>query len=383
MTKNVKYCLLFGLSIVLFSCNHEQNFEPQTAEKRMLSPQTAVPEDGLTWEERYEMIDVQEYLDNYPELFGNVLVFDNFEDVDNLLDDLATKNFEELREWYRETNYHNDIIESNIVFDSILNEIAEIYGIRMDGEYEMTDDEVSTLYSHFIEVMSAEHPEMCSIDEEYGCTCVNPFGCVDDESALSNEKGLIIIDKVVHKYQQGYLINCPIDKYVLLPEFAEVEDLFAACDAGLFPNVSEDDVSWTQLPKQEVVEDNMKSHIAQRGGYRMSIYITAYPFWSDFSTNIRGKMIVKNSYYGSSYSARVTGTTVFSATVNYKKQPTEYYTFFNNYTFWNTYKQRTYRFTWYRNQYTPTKRTIVSLYEAELNMYQKNNDGGITISCRH
>lgn len=383
MTKKVRCCVLLGLSLVLFSCNQEQNFEPQTTEKRMYSPQTAVPEEGLTWEERYEMIDVQEYLDTYPELFGEVLVFNDFETIDNLLDELATKNFEELREWYGETNYHSDIIESNIVFDSVLSEIAEIYGIRMDGEYKMTEEEVSALYSDFIEVMSEEHPEMCSFSEEYGRVCVNPFGSVDDESALANEKGLIIIDKVVHKYQQGYLINCPIDKYVLLPEFAEVEELFAACAAGLFPNVSEDDISWAQLPKQETEEDNMKSHVAKRGGYKMSVYLTAYPVWWAFSTNIRGKFIVKNSYYGSALSAHVTGTTVFHAKVNYKKQDTEYYTFFGNFTAWGTYKQRTYRYTWIRDKYTPTKRTIVSLYESELNMDQTNNFMNIKISCKH
>ncbi len=383
MMKKARCYLFLGLSLVLFSCNQKQSIEFEPTTENVMYSSKAVYVDESTWAERYDTIDVQWYLENYPEVFGEILVFDDFDAVDNLLDELATKNFEELRDWYGETNYHSDIIESNIVFDSVLSEIAEIYGIRMDGEYEMTEEEVSALYSDFIEVMSEEHPEMCSFSEEYGRVCVNPFGCVDDESALANEKGIVIIDKVVYKYQQGYLISCPIDKYVLLPEFAVVEELFEACAAGLFPNISEDDVHWAMLPKQETVEDNMKSHVAQRGGYKMSIYLSAYPVWWAFSTNIRGKFTVKNSYYGSSLSAHVTGTTVFRAKVNYKKQDTEYYTFFGNFTTWGTYRQRTYRHTWYRDKYTPTKKTIVSIYEAELDMNQENNSMNINISCKH
>lgn len=383
MTKKVRCCVLLGLSLVLFSCNQKQSIEFEPTTENVMYSSKAVYVDESTWAERYDTIDVQWYLENYPEVFGEILVFYDFDAVDNLLDELATMNYEELSSWYREADYRNAIIETNIIYDSIFYEIAKIYDIRVGEEYNLNESEMATLYGYFVERMSEEHPEMCSIDEEYGCLCANPFGCVDDEYALANEKGIVIIDKVVYKYQQGYLISCPIDKYVLLPEFAEVEDLFAACAAGLFPNVSENDVSWTQLPKQEVVEDNMKSHVAQRGGYKMSIYLSAYPVWWAFSTNIRGKFTVKNSYYGSSLSAHVTGTTVFRAKVNYKKQDPEYYTFFGNYTTWGTYRQRTYRHTWYRDKYTPTKKTIVSIYEAELDMNQENNSMNINISCKH
>ena len=383
MTKKARCYVLLGLSLALFSCNQEQSTEFEPTTEDMMYSSKAVYADESTWAERYDTIDVPWYLENYPEVFGEILVLDDFEAVDTLLDELANMNYEELSSWYREADYSNAVIETNIIYDSIFYEVAKIYDIRVGEEYNLNEGEMATLYGYFVERMSEEHPEMCSIDEEYGCLCANPFGCVDDEYALANEKGIVIIDKVVYKYQQGYLISCPIDKYVLLPEFAEVENLFVACAAGLFPNVSEDDVSWAMLPKQETVEDNMKSHVAQRGGYKMSIYLSAYPVWSPFSTNIRGKFTVRNSYYGSSLSAHVTGTTVFRAKVNYKKQDPEYYTFFGSYTTWGTYRQRTYRHTWYRNKYTPTKKTIVSIYEAELNMNQKNDVGGINIHCRH
>ena len=372
------------VSALFVSCNQDQDCESNIKVKRCSPENPAASEENTPpLEERYESIDVQEYISSYPELFGdNVLVFDSFTSVDSILDELSTMDYQTLREWYANVDYQNDIIESNIIYDSILSNVANQLGIYVDEQYNLTESDMSLLYGQFVQTMSEQYPELCSYDEEYGL-CANPLGCVDDEYSLSNNKGIVIIDKVVYLFYQDYLVCCPIDKFILIPEDANITDFIETCEAGIYPPyISEDDISITiRRPQPEIETDDINNHVVKNNGYKLSIYITAYPVWWNFDTNIRGKMIVKNSYYGSSCYSLVRGTATFSASVNYGNLSTEYYNFFPRYTFNYAYRQRTYRYTINRNIYTPTFKTIVTLNSARINMYQFVGD--ITMSCNH
>lgn len=375
--------LLF--SALFVSCNQDQDCESSINVKRC-SPenQAASEENTQTLEERYEGIDVQEYLDSYPDIFGDeILIFNDLDEVDLLLGDLANMDFNALRTWYNGVGIHNDIIESNIIYDSVLNKVAEQCGIQMNDDYEMSDGERSSLYTRFVEKMSEEYPEMCSTDETYGAYA-NPLGNVDDVSALSNEKGLVIIDKVVYKYQQGCLLSCPIDKFVNLPIYDDIYEFAEDYEAGAISGFSEDDIAWGGMivPQEHYVVDNINSHVIERGDYKLSVYLTAYPVWRWFNTDIRGKVIVTNYYRNSKCRMQVNGHAEFYADVQTRFRDTETYDFFL-YEHWDAkYKSRTFYKTRCTLHYSYTLKTYVTLHDVAVSLTQNPPDG-IHMTCNH
>lgn len=376
--KKLSCFLLLGSLIALFGCSMA-NQEPDATNCGKINFMATASEDEL--EHRYLSIVVDDYLERYPNIFGeSVQIFDDFSYVIDLLESFSTMNFQELRDWCSENGFYSSVIESNIIYDSVFHEIGEKYGYDTRTE-EIPEQYVDNIFEEFNQRMIEEHPEYCWEDEEYGL-CANTYGCISDFESLVNDKGIFIVDKVVYKLQQGYLITCPIDKYILLPE-CDIENLIIAYETDMLNGLSVEDLSMGPVkPIQHFVEHDMKSHMVECDGYKLSVYTTAYPVWSWFKTNTHGKVIITNTYRGKKFISDIRGEAYFKAIVQYKNKVSEDLSFFEDKRFFAHGKQITYHAYYQGSTYTPTKRTYVTIHDVNINMKQ-HSVWGVTVSCSH
>ncbi len=329
---------------------------------------------------RYECINVEDYIEHFPEIFGkNVLVFDNYDDAETLLTKFSECRHEELRELSNSLGICNEIINSNIAYDSTLDQIAkEYFGIDYysDQFNELDDNILNEFYSIATEKLRYEHPNWASYDDDYGY-CVNPVGNIDDLAALCNDKQIVIIDKVVHRISSTLILTCPIDKYIQFPQFENDSLLWEAYLHDHIDGISaEKDASIARVPtvpEQETITEDVKAHVVKKGNYKLSIYITAFPEWSWGKTNIHGTISVTNYYSGKKHKANVYGIISFNADVVYKNQHKFAIIWHDGTTFNGTYKYKKYNSINYGNNYTPTLKTHVSLRDVVIDMTQKNS----------
>ena len=328
-------------------------------------------------QKRYKSIDAEWYVGHYPEYFGEkVLIFNQLEDVDNLLSNLEDMHYQELCNWYATCPIRNSIIESNIIYDTKLTEAATIFGIDFDKEsIEIKEETLSEIYSLFTRMMQDEYPRLCKTDST-GHIYVRPTGHIDDIPALCNDKHLMIVDKIVYRIDHGFILTCPIDKYVLIPNDIAIHELWELYNADAIPHISaDDDISITKaptIPNQEITHEDIKSHIVKKGNYTLSVYLTAYPVWGWGTTNIRGKVIIDNYYKGNRHKTQTDGRIKYDVQAYFPNRniTNKMHFSFPASAIDGRYKSKTLRATYWGNFYCPTKRTNADIIAADISISQ-------------
>lgn len=156
----------------------------------------------------YNSLEVEDYLNEYANLFGNdVQVFTSEQEADALLDEWSEMDYATLRQAYNERHFKNLLIEASIKWDSVYTTMEEKYG-----------DEVM---QHFPEQMLTQFPELVlqytttpSDNTDTNQTHIEPISDGWDLQSLTNSKGIVIIDKIVYQYKDNYLLTTPIDQFV-------------------------------------------------------------------------------------------------------------------------------------------------------------------------
>ncbi len=332
---------------------------------------------------RYECINVEDYIEHFPEIFGkNVLVFDNYDDAETLLTKFSECRHEELRELSNSLGICNEIINSNIAYDSTLDQIAkEYFGIDYysDQFNELDDNILNEFYSIATEKLRYEHPNWASYDDEYGY-CVNPVGNIDDLAALCNDKQIVIIDKVVHRISSTLILTCPIDKYIQFPQFENDSILWEAYQQENIEGISTElDLCITKaptVPEQETITEDVKAHVIKKGNYKLSVYTTAYPFWAYFSTNIRATITIENYYNGQKHKQSVVGKEVLNTENHFAKKNKITYSnfYFTDHLISGTYKSRHIKLSEYNDFYSRTKKTNVIIKNLYIDITSGSNN---------
>ena len=270
--------------------------------------------------------DIAGYVALYPDIFGaSVLIFDSLEQADQTLDKFSEATPEDLRYLYSDLNFNSPIIESNIIYDSVMNEIADYMQI------DLTSDTLSTsVLAHFLEEfiqeMHQNHSEFCVIEEQLTNNndvyySIKPIGDID-ERALCNNKKLFIADGVVFKFSGNYLLTCPFDVYPYVAQYDNLEYLQEYLDNYTINNVNETDLIICELEnannfdaslcnsemRQPFTDDHSRLFIRTNqndADKKATVYITMYPYWSWFHTNYRCKMKITNYFRQSQVKAKV------------------------------------------------------------------------------
>ena len=389
--KQTKFLLvmMFISMLIGTSCSNYDEMLEHTSSKQRLCMDSA--DVGVDNEEdlTYDEIDVYEFIERTPEIFGeNILVFNSLEVIDNLLEQLEEMNYRELREWCTENNIYTSAMQSKILYDSIWHAKADEFGI--DFEQQDLDEDILDAFYEALEIDLSNYPDCWyeAEDEEYGI-CKRPRCASFDDWVFCNNKNMFIADKVVFKYQDGYLLTCPVNKYAEIEEYADMDDLYKWIQCEEMAEGTDCPISAICIapmyPKQETIEESLRSHIVKRGNYKLSVYITAYPYWSWGDTHVRGKAIIDNYYKGKPYKSHVTGKIRFGGKLtcgSYTDYSNGQFFIKNVEVIYGTYKSKTFRSNWYRDDYRRTTRSVAIPQSVEIDVTQ-GYSGELTINYTH
>ena len=198
---------LIGASLQSCSDNKSANMETPNA------PMKIRGNNSRDTTHRQSRFDVYYLVDEYPEFFGSkVLIFDSLPCVDSLLCELSEADPSDLRDLYSNLCIYNPIIESNIIYDSVMNAIAEDLRIDLESDT-LTETTLAWFLDEFTQTMVDWYADQCIVgeainDELESYQTVSPIGNID-ERALCNEMGIFIADQVVFKFSGDYLLTCP------------------------------------------------------------------------------------------------------------------------------------------------------------------------------
>lgn len=357
------------LCAVITSCSQREEIDMQK------TPPTKIPQKEVINED-YDQIDVNAYISDNKDLFGNPLIFNSLDDADALLDSLQSMNSQELGRWIANNDFHNPIIESNyrylLIYERKQAEFASA------AYFASETDKLNAIISAIADEMESNYPTLCVISEyttvdNHIVKSVRPLGDFDIY-ALCNEQGIVIADKIVYWLVGDDLISCPIDKFVSLASQSNVYNI--AED----PNLSESedyvvahnvigDISFSN--KAQSVDDHNRYYVASNGDYKLTIYITAYPYWGWGSTNYRSKTTVKNLHNGSEYKTTTSGNFYYSALGQYGDLRANLYFYaYKSTDIKAEFKSKTYRENILMDQYTKTTETYVDIQRVYVNITQ-------------
>lgn len=321
-------------------------------------------------------LNVDEYISANQDLFGNPLIFNSMDEADDLLDSLQSMNSQQLGEWMESNDFHNPIIESYYRYCSIYEQKqAEFAAVSCSASEK---DRLNSVIAAVAEEMETNYPSLCVVSEHtttdnHVVKSVNPLGDFDIY-ALCNEQGIVVIDKVVFWLVDSDLISCPIDQFVSIANQLNVcsmDDssyLQENADYVIARNVLSNSSS---AQNARIVDDHNRYYEASIGDYKLTIYMTAYPYWGWGTTNYRSKVTITNLYKGSEYEASTSGYFYYYAIGQYGDLVT--YLFFDEYRTPGIdaeFKSKTYRENILMNQYTKTNDTFVDITSVFVNITQ-------------
>lgn len=363
-----KFLYLIVLCTTLASCS-------QTEEIRMQEFASAQSPQKKT-ASHHNNLNVYEYISANQDLFGNPLVFNSMDEADYVLDSLQSMNSQQLEEWIKSNDFHNPIIESHYRYLSIYEKKqAEFASVSC---FASETDRLNSLIAAVTEEMETNYPSLCAVSEQmttdnHLVKSVKPLGDFDIY-ALCNEQGIVVIDKVVFWLVEDDLISCPIDQFVSIANQVNVcgmddsSNLQENADYVIARNVFSNSSS---AQNARIVDDHIRYYEASNGDYKLTIYMTAYPYWGWGTTNYRSKVTITNLYKGSEYEASISGYFHYYANGQYGDLIT--YLHFNDYLapgIEDKFKSKTYRENILMDRYTKTKNTYVDITSVYVNIIQ-------------
>ena len=338
-----------------------------------------------------------------PEIFGtDVLIFDSLPCADTLLDKLTEAEYVELRDLYTDLGIINPIIESNIIYDSVMEAVALDLHVDLESDT-LSESTLAWFLERFVDIMMTDYSESCVVGEyldtnQEFCYTVNPLGNID-ERALCNEKGLFIAGDVVFKYSGNYLLTCPADIYLELAGYDDLEELLYDFNAYGISGVTETDFMVSALedendldvyqgiamrPNNNYVDDHFRKYTGTNqddADKKVVVTVTVYPYWSWFTTNFRCKMTITNYYKNTKLKAKVQCNFRAGGHGWYYNSSHELY--FHRYrhglvnifglSINDYFKSRTFLDEDYTNSYWPTTQTCADINFVDLSLVQ--NDG--------
>ena len=149
------------LSLSLISCSQDNTKSPQQFEEEIAS-KTITPKRIQNRSSRW---DVETLVSENPNIFGtNVLVFDSLPCADTLLDILAESGPNDLRQYYTDFGFYNAIMESNIVYDSVMKDMAGYMNVYLEDD-DLDENTLAWFLDAFVHEMMSNYSENCVVGE--------------------------------------------------------------------------------------------------------------------------------------------------------------------------------------------------------------------------
>lgn len=162
---------------------------------------------------------VLEYVERNHAILGqNVMIFQTHNQMYQTIDLIQELNPDQLREWTIENNWTNEILESNILLDSVLYANYANCGIDFDN----LEDEDSACIAVAIDAFDEayeQRPDYFVIKTRDGDEFIEPLGSLD-EAVFYNDKNIYIVEGLVNISYGERVVICPLDLFVKIGAIA-------------------------------------------------------------------------------------------------------------------------------------------------------------------
>ncbi len=292
---------------------------------------------------------IDELIGRYPDDFHNVLIYESMDELEEEIENLIDMPYYELRDWTIEHNFTNSVLESNIVYDSLLTVYMERYGeTEEDADY--PNDECIDL---FAEELRTEYPHLFpNYNDE---SQLEPFDI--SINALFNSNGLLILGEDVYISVNDWegvvsLLYTDYPKVRELPRYTYAFESIGNLNGGL-----------GYKPKPEILLSNTITNGKYKLKYKYSVKYSQHRFYG--TSDIVVSLLVKNYKKNCIIKRRISLDTEFS--VWFIPSSIEQTGNTENYHFgpWETAK-RVYKYNYQRHYYYAT---IVPYYGSRITVH--------------
>lgn len=157
---------------------------------------------------------VLEYVERNHAILGqNVMVFQTHNQLYQTIDFIQTATPDQLRDWTIENNWTNEILESNILLDSVIFAESANRGIDFDNIEGDDSAYVAAAIDAFDEAYALQPNYFVTITRD-GDEFVEPLGSLD-ETVFYNNRNIYIVEGLVNmSYGNEGVVICPLDLFV-------------------------------------------------------------------------------------------------------------------------------------------------------------------------
>lgn len=206
--KIFKFLLLTLLAIQLCACSSNDSNELVEHNKMQNTAPESHPSDD-------EIIDVHSYVEERPNIFGNVLILNDYNELDAILSEMDNSTLQDLRVLYNNLGFYSPILESHVIYDSIFTNVVNSYGLSEDDIINLedyNDDLNDAIFEEFKStIMEYSNLILCSNYENE--TFIEPIGDPWTIEGIYNEKNIFIVDKYVHSFNHDLIYTIPIQYF--------------------------------------------------------------------------------------------------------------------------------------------------------------------------
>ena len=285
-----KFMAIALLTFAVVSCNNNAN-EPKADVERVNTASIS---------------SVKQIIAENPTVFENVLVFNDFEEVEKLSKIIENIPDAELGNYFQKLNFSNTAIRSIVVYDSIVTAYVEKYQLQ-DEDLDNISNEVSErLYDDIINDLVSNHRDLIYFgpvsEKEPNDIVITPIG-EKDENLLFNDKGLLVIGEgVIRHYSDGYAcfpVSEYVDKYQRYNSASELssvyEDVILFTDSERKTNGQQRAMMSGGLTATYDFIGNAYSSNTE-SWYKTTVVISTEPKYSAFyqRQDIKAKTVIKN-----------------------------------------------------------------------------------------
>lgn len=156
---------------------------------------------------------VLEYVERNHAILGqHVMVFQTHNQLYQTIDMLQDLTPDQLREWTIDNNWTNDIIESNILLDSVFYTHMDELGMVFDDSDNNQNNYIELADTAF-EIAYELRPDYFIHKNRNNISYWDVLGALD-ESIFYNDNNILVVEGLVYKSYGSEVVICPIDLFV-------------------------------------------------------------------------------------------------------------------------------------------------------------------------
>lgn len=205
----------------------------------------ALTDSALIKAPRLAAQDIRKIVSEEPLVYGtNVQVFESYAAFDSTINLIEEMQPAKLKVWAQEHNIENEIIESNVVYDSVFQQIGKQNGLQFDSDGMIiepklfignTPGRLDKIFAYekaleqtlddFDIVMHELYPQYIhEFTDSLGNHFIESLGA-PNEDIFKNDKNLYVIDSEVHRTYPDGAITCAFSDYKKIARFGTVREI--------------------------------------------------------------------------------------------------------------------------------------------------------------